>query len=82
LVFKPVVRKRNPQVNAVVTPTIMEQLLRRAAGLGATKSEYASLVIRFWVAQGCPPVNEREQLLLASAPSPIPPASGSAAVGK
>jgi len=81
-VFKPVVRKRNPQVNAVVTPIVMEQLLRRAAALGATKSEYASLVIRFWVAQGCPPVNEREQLLLASAASPSPPASGPAAIGK
>jgi hypothetical protein len=59
------VRKRNPQVNAVISPPIMAQIINRAAAINATKSEYASLVIQFWFAQGCPPVTEAERLLPA-----------------
>lgn len=58
------VRKRNPQVNAVISPMIMDRILSRAAGMGAAKSEYASLVIQYWFAEGCPPVNETERRLL------------------
>jgi hypothetical protein len=58
------VRKRNPQVNAVLSPHIMEELIKRAVSMDATKSEYASLVIQHWFAKGCPPVNEVEQRLL------------------
>lgn len=57
-------RKRNPQVNAVLSPQIMEELVKRAAAMDATKSEYASLIIQHWFAKGCPPVNEVEQRLL------------------
>jgi hypothetical protein len=47
----------------------MERIVIRAAALDATKSEFASLVIQYWFAQGCPPVNAAEQRLLANAPS-------------
>lgn len=56
-------RKRNPQVNAVLSPQIMEELVKRAVAMDATKSEYASLIIQQWFAKGCPPVNEVEQRL-------------------
>lgn len=55
------VRKRNPQVNAVVSPAIMEALVLRAQAAGATKSEYAALIIQQWFANGCPPVSESER---------------------
>lgn len=35
--------------------------------MGATKSEYASLIIQLWYAKGCPPVNEVEMRLLEKA---------------
>lgn len=47
----------------------MEQIVKRAAGLGATKSEYAALIIQLWFAQGCPPVNETEQRLMMAGPA-------------
>ena len=65
-------RKRNPQVNAVVSPKIMERILSRAAALNATKSEFTSLVIQHWFAQGCPPVNAADQRLGASPPPGVP----------
>jgi hypothetical protein len=48
----------------VVSQQIMDELIKRAAAMDATKSEYASLIIKYWFAKGCPPVNEVEQRLL------------------
>jgi hypothetical protein len=48
----------------VLSPQIMEELVKRAVAMDATKSEYASLIIQQWFAKGCPPVNEVEQRLL------------------
>jgi hypothetical protein len=42
----------------------MERIIQRSAALGATKSEYAALVILHWMASGCPPVNDEEMRLL------------------
>jgi hypothetical protein len=54
-------------VNAVVTPQVMDELVRRAQAVGATKSEYAAMIIRQWHSKGCPPVSDLERRLLEAA---------------
>lgn len=56
-------RKRNPQVNAVLPSFIHEEINKRAIARDVSKSEFASKIIQKWYADGCPPVDDIEKAL-------------------
>ena len=61
----------------MVSPQIMDQIVKRAAAMGATKSEYAALIIHYWYAQGGPPINERDRHTQATDATSVAPGRAS-----
>ena len=55
----------------------MDQIVKRAAAMGATKSEYAALIIHYWYAQGGPPINERDRHTQATDATSVAPGRAS-----
>ena len=55
-------RKRNPQINATVTPDLEQVISERAAALHLTKSKFVSLLIEKWEADGCPPISPADAI--------------------
>lgn len=58
------VRKRNPQVNAALSPEIDALIATRAKALGITKSKFVALVVERWRRSGAKAVSEADEALL------------------
>jgi len=58
------VRKRNPQVNAALSPEIDELIGVRAKALGITKSKFVALIVERWLRNGARAVSEADEALL------------------
>jgi hypothetical protein len=58
------VRKRNPQVNAALSPEIDLLIAARAKALGITKSKFVALVVEAWRRNGARAVSEADEALL------------------
>jgi len=70
-------RKRNPQINAVLPSFIHEEISKRAHARDVSRSEFASKIIQKWYAEGCPPVDDIEKALGAGKPITTPKARAS-----
>lgn len=57
-------RKRNPQVNAALSPEIDLLIAARAKALGITKSKFVALVVEGWRRNGARAVSEADEALL------------------